>query len=154
MISLRDQITAILNAPIPFMVVCVAAVAVAWGMMQWLYKARIEKTKHLFDLSRSEIEIKTEIAARIEEELKSDVESLKKELDESKVRSPEILSLTEKVSSLQAKMGELVQANNAVSNAVSRLDARGSVFARSGFGMVPPRRAGSGLGMVPPRSSK
>jgi hypothetical protein len=42
-IPLKDQITAILNAPIPFIVVCVAAVAVAWAMMQWLYKARIEE---------------------------------------------------------------------------------------------------------------
>ena len=145
-ISLKDQITAILNAPIPFIVVCVAALASAWGMMQWLYKERMEKTKHLFDLSTKEIEIKTEIAARIQDELKKDVESLKKGLDESKSHSPEILALTKEVSSLQLKVGELAQANTAVSNAVGR-----------GLGMVPPRHssrlegARTGFGMPPPK---
>jgi hypothetical protein len=115
MISLQDQVNAILSAPIPFLVVCGAAVAVAWGAMQWLYKARIEKTKHLFEPARSEIEVKTNISARIEGELKKEVDRLKLELE----TSPEIPSLTQKLSSIQLKIGELAQANNAVSVAVS-----------------------------------
>jgi len=58
MISLKDQLNAIVNAPIPFGGVVVAAVAVVWGMLQWLYKVRIEKIKDLFTLSRSEIELR------------------------------------------------------------------------------------------------
>ncbi len=119
MISLQDQVNAILSAPIPFLIVCGAAVAVAWRAMQWLYKARIEKTKHLFELARSEIEVKTGISARIEDELRKEIDSLKRELDSQKT-SPEILSLTQKLSSIELKMGELAQANNAVSVAVSR----------------------------------
>ena len=120
MVPVQDQINAILNASIPFIVVCLIAMASAWGMMRWLYKERKEKTKHLFELSPKEIEIKTGIAERIQDELNKQVESLKRRLDENESPSPEILSLIKEVSSLQLKVGELAQANAAVSSAVSR----------------------------------
>ena len=69
MTPLQDQLNAILTAPIPFIVVLVAATAVAWRALDWLYKSVIEKTKTLFELSRSEVELKTQVAARIEGEL-------------------------------------------------------------------------------------
>jgi hypothetical protein len=70
------------------------------------------------------------------DEVKETVESLK--IDESQVRSPEMLaSLTEKLSSIELKMGELAQANNAASVAVSRSIpwTSSSGGARSGFGV-------------------
>jgi hypothetical protein len=145
-IPLKDQLNAILNAPIPFALVCVGAVAAAWGMMRWLYKERMEKTKDLYELSRKEIEIKTGIAARIEDELKEEIENLKKGLDESK-RSPEIDSLTEKVSALQIKMSELAQANAAISNAVSRTS---TPWLDTGSGLES-ARMGLGRGMPDPK---
>jgi hypothetical protein len=133
-IPLKDQINAILNAPIPFFLVLLSTVGitvvVVWRVMEWLYKARIERAEGLFELSTKEIEIKTEIAERIQNELNKQVEDMKKKLDKSEVRSPEILALTKEVSSLQLKVSELAQANAAISNAVGR-----------GLGMVPPRHS-------------
>jgi hypothetical protein len=157
-IPLKDQINAILSAPIPFFFVLLTALlataVIAWRMMEWLYKARIEKAKDLFMLANSEIEIKTKKVDRLQDELNEkvesftkEIESLKKEPDESKVVSPEILSsLTEKLSSIELTVSELAKANNAVSSAVGR-----------GLGMIPPRQssrlegARSGFGMPPPK---
>jgi len=77
-----------------------------------------------------EKELKKEV-----DELNNEVESLKKELDESKVGSSQIFSVTQKIRSVELKMGELAQANNAVSVAVSRSTPwTPSSGARSGFG--------------------
>ena len=92
--------------------------------MQWLYKARIEKRNNLYKLSRDEIQFTTRNAARIEDELKREFESFKKDslakeaaellnktigeaLDASQERSPEIISsLTQKRYSSMAANGQ------------------------------------------------
>jgi hypothetical protein len=141
MISLQDQIKAILSAPIPFFFVLLGAVGttvvIAWRMMEWLYKERMERAKDLFALANSETEIKTKKVDRLQYELNEKVESFTKEIEslsnevessKKEMLTPEILSslteklssLTKNVSSIESKVGELGKANNDVSNAVSR----------------------------------
>jgi hypothetical protein len=142
---------------ITFLIVCLIAIAVIWGMMQWFYKERIKKIKHLFTMANEEVGFETRKRARIENELKREFDDVKKDLvekeaaaplaktinealDASHERSPEIVpSLTQKISSMEAKLAELSRANAAVSNAVSHrpwLTDSGSGLegARSGFG--------------------
>jgi hypothetical protein len=143
--QLQAQLNVIQTAWIQFIVVCLAAVSLIWLFMQWLYKARIEKIKHLFELANAETEIKTKKVDRLQDELdeqvesftkeiqslSNEVESLKKRPNDSKELSPEMLtpgilsslaekvsSLTKNVSSIESKVGELGKANNDVSVAV------------------------------------
>jgi hypothetical protein len=130
-ILLQDQLNAILNAPIPFLVVCGVALGVAWGAMQWIYKARIDKIKDLFELSKPEVELKTRISARVEEELNEKFKRLEEKVEIQNL-PPEARALFQ---SIELKLSELKQANNAVSVAVSRSTPwTPSSGARSGFG--------------------
>jgi hypothetical protein len=111
---LQAQLNAILSAPVPFILVCVAAVVVAWRIMEWLYKERMEKTTHLNTLANSELQIKTEIAARVEDELNKKIDDLEKKLSVAPEGSPELLTLAKDVSSIKSNFDELKQANNEV----------------------------------------
>lgn len=151
MIPLKDQINAILSAPIPFFFVCGVAVVAAWAAMEWLYKARRKKIKELYKLSTEEMEIRREKAERIEDELakqvndhKENVESLSNEVESLRKRPDEevlasltqkILSINQSVLALQEKLGELAQARAAVSHVLSPGSATISLEGtRSGFG--------------------
>jgi hypothetical protein len=140
-------------------------------LFQWIYKQRIKKIKHLFELSRSEVEIRTGTAARIEDELNKKVENLTKEIEDLKGRldesvddetqvsdstiiTPGILSsVLEDLSSIKITVNELSQANNAVSDAV-RLSP-GSANARLSPGSVTVGSGGrSGFGAAESSSQR
>src|SRR5271156_2127711 len=65
------------TAPIPFSVVVVAVATVVWGTFQWFYKERIEKIKHLFELSQLEVDLQSKISKRTQGELEKDLQSVK-----------------------------------------------------------------------------
>ena len=133
--------------------------------MEWLYKARIERAKDLFELSTKEIEIKNKKVAELREEinekvedftkeianLSSKVESLKKKDGEnawaslSEMLSEKVSTLTKDVSSIESTVNELGKAQSEVSKAICQsrdtntpwFDSTksGSRGARSGYGV-------------------
>jgi hypothetical protein len=126
--QLQAQLNVIQTYWIQFVVVCLAAITLIWVLMQWLYKARIEKMKHLFELANAETEIKTKKVDRLQDELiekvesfTKEIESLKKTVDTPEISSPlaeKVSSLTKNMSSIKTTVGELGKANNDVSVSV------------------------------------
>jgi hypothetical protein len=53
--SLADQISAVLSAPIPFLITLIAFGIVVWRVFEWRYRAVIGKMKELSELSRTEV---------------------------------------------------------------------------------------------------
>jgi hypothetical protein len=139
MSELTTQINAILTAPIPFFVAFIVVagftLTAAWRAFEWRYRAEIEKTKSNFELSRSEIQILAQIAARKEADLNEtlskqaeEIEGLKKQLDARAKLWPEKGQLPDELREALAKLsdttinvkyqaGELGKANNAIADA-------------------------------------
>ena len=123
--TLTDQINAVLSAPIPFFFALFIVVVGVWRAFEWAYRATIEKTKSLFELSRSEVQVATAAAARIEAELR---DTLKKQADEiehlKKAKAEEVQSLLDQLikttGTATGQLSALGRANAAVSDAARR----------------------------------
>jgi hypothetical protein len=134
MVSASDQFNGVLNAPILFFFALLVVIGAIWWAFSWAYKAVLDKTKALFELSRSEIQIATQVATRVENELKETVKkqaeelaSLLMQIDEASRRGPfptkivldSLAKLSETTAFAQTQMVKLEEANNAISVAVS-----------------------------------
>jgi len=82
---LADQISAVLSAPIPFLITLVAFGIVVWRVFEWRYRAVIEKMKEMSELSRTEVNYWKDAVARsasqgIEELQKKEFDKLEQTL--------------------------------------------------------------------------
>ena len=125
MVTLSEQINAVLSAPIPFFFTLVVVWVVIWRTFEWRYKAVNEKTNALFELSRSEVQVAAAAAARVEAELR---DTLKKQADEiehlKNAKTDEMRSLVDQlIKTTGTATGQLLalgRANAAVSDAARR----------------------------------
>jgi hypothetical protein len=147
--TVDQQLSAVFNAWLPFIVAVAAIVGPAtvaiWRMMEWRYREQYEKIKALYELTTSEAELANQRAKRREDELTSTitgqadriarVESLEKQVQELLQQQEKDASkeIKESVSELAKSVADLVsssskardqlarlgQANNAVSAALS-----------------------------------
>jgi hypothetical protein len=131
--SVTDQFFAVLNTPIPFFL---AVMAIAWGIwraMEWRYQGIIDLTKTMHQLAQTEAQ--TGKAKQVE--LEATVKSLKEELTNFAERNkgdqalqPAIQDLSRLTLTAQSQLEQLGQANNAVSNALTRvpIEIRGRTY--------------------------
>ena len=128
--SLSDPIASALSVPIPFLFAVVAISVVIWRVFEWRYRAVIEKTKVLYDLSKLETQHAQQAAANKEATLSATVASLKQEIGELTARLekqpgglpadvvPALKQLTQTSTLANNQIGELRKANNAVADAL------------------------------------
>ena len=150
-----SQLGAVLSAPIPFFVALATfaffAAMWSWRSFELRYRAEIEKTKSNFELSRSEIQILAQIAARKEADLNEtlsrqteEIGSLRKQLDAGAKLGAEkdqlpaelrqsldklVTKLSDTTSVAKQQVGELGKANSAIADAGQFwLDRRARTF--------------------------
>jgi hypothetical protein len=113
MLSLTDQIDAVLHAPIPFFIVLVAISGVIWGVFEWCYRAVITKTRELYDLSRLEVGHWKDAAALNTSKATEQLESLKKNEGLPPELKPLLDQVTNTTSVINSQLVELGRANTA-----------------------------------------
>jgi hypothetical protein len=108
--SPADQLSAVLNAPIPFLI---ALVFLAWGMwrtFEWRYRAVIDKMKEMAVLSRAEVDHWKDALARSTSQTREQVEVLQKKKLPAELK-PVVNQLSQSVSRSTVELVELGKAN-------------------------------------------
>jgi hypothetical protein len=130
MVSVNDQWNAFFSAPLPFGLALLAVSIVVWGIFEWAYRAIINKTRTLYDLSIQEAKHAQEIASRKEAELRETTtelseqfEKLKEQIGKQKeVVSAEVESTLDKITqtakTANSQIRILSSANNAIAAAL------------------------------------
>lgn len=123
MVSIQDQFTAVLNAPIPFGLALIAFWFAIWRAMVWRYGGIIDLWKTMHQLATTEAVAAKAKQIELEATVKSltaDASKLQKEAEGNAKLKPLILDLSTSASTASAQLAELRTANNAVSAALSR----------------------------------
>lgn len=127
--SASDQLSAALNAPIPFFfaigAVFIVIAGMVWKAFQWRYDGIIELTRTMLELARTQADAakarQTELEATVKS-LESKIEQLVKSAGSS---SRDVQQLAEEISktslTASAQVVRLGEANNAVSDALARV---------------------------------
>jgi hypothetical protein len=110
--SLADQISAVFAAPILFLIALVFFWLAIWRLLEWRYRAVIDKTKELAELSRIEVNHWKDAAARSASQAAERVETLKKE-NLSATAKKVLEQLTDDTSAVNFQLSELAKANSA-----------------------------------------
>jgi hypothetical protein len=127
MISVTDQINAVLSAPIPFFFALFAVLAFAlvaiWRAFEWRYAAVIEKTRTLLDLARFEAQAEKQKVVELTETMKKqagEIDALKEKAEQVPEMRPLLANLSATTSTANLQLVELEKASTAVSETLRR----------------------------------
>jgi hypothetical protein len=111
--SVADQLAEFFKAPVLFVIALIFFTAVIWRLMEWRYRAVVDKMKELSELTRIEVEHWKDTAARSNTQIAEQVKSLQKETlpDDAKSVLDQLAHTTSRVSS---ELDELGKANSMV----------------------------------------
>jgi hypothetical protein len=124
--SAVDQINAVFNAWLPFILAVIFVGAVMWRALAWRFNAVMEKRKELYDLLATEAQLATQAAARREAELKATLDQQAEQIKVLEAKKdkmpaevqPAIADLVTSSNTAITQMGQLVNANNHTTEAV------------------------------------
>ena len=83
--SVNDQWNAVFATPLPFVLAVIAVATLVWGAMPWRYKGANEKLAELYDLLNKKAEIQNEAAAKVQNELKETIASLRMQIEQAQI---------------------------------------------------------------------
>jgi hypothetical protein len=132
-----EQITAVSNSLIPFGFAVGFVAIVIWRAMEWAYRRRIDLLLTMHDQVAAENQIIKDRASRLEANdvsQKQEIAELRERVKDIPDLQPAIQRLSQSSDEAKMLLGQLGQANNAISEALSR--AGTPLVLRSGRGGV------------------
>jgi hypothetical protein len=111
--TFTQQVTAVWNAPIPFVITLIPLGVVVWRIMEWAYRAILNKRQELYAMSKEEVDRWKNRLEATTQDLNAQIKDLREQVSEADPSGvkPRLDQMTHSTGQLEEQLNNLAQAN-------------------------------------------